>query len=875
MNENINLNFRTSMSNVSRGISSLQASMRTLDGRVSSLNTSVSRATRNMNGMRGGLRNINTDANRASSSFNNLNSSLNRLNFGLNTFILTRAAQGFANMITSAMDSIEVINMFEVSMGALTEETDLFLQNISSVSGLDLTNLRQATGTFNILARSMGLTADIAKTLGVNATQMSLDMASLFNVPVKQAMADLKSGLVGQTETMYKYGVDITEASLKTEALRLGMEKSVRTMTQGEKMYLRMSLMMRQLTPSVGDLARTIEQPANQLRILGERLITLGRNIGSLFLNTFGAILPYINAVVLALNVLIQTLLGLFGITQDVPKNVADPFSGVANGAEEAEGSVDKLKKTMKSFSTGFDELNVINTTPTSAGGGAGLGLGGASLLPDLSEYDLKLGQIRDKASKIAEKILEWLGFTVSVDEKTGKWNIKLKEGYTNLEKIRDIALLVAAALLTWKLVGFLGSLAPIITKLGEVWTMLRKCGMGMTLSAMFPWLANFASKIGTTVPILLGWSGVIAVAAARFYYLWQTSEKFRKGVERIGEILGIIWKAINENVLQLMIGYFKTLAEKALEMLPQPVQDAIIKFFEGFMKIVGDLDLDFGDFLITLGGIGLLFTPAAPFGIALLGIEALSVLIRAIGGISEESFDEFKTNLETKMNKGIESAKKLFTKEYWVELLKGVPAGFEEMWKNFQIWWENTALAGWIDKKVKPWFTKDKWIEIFKGIRTGLEETFKHGINAVITMVNQFIGWLNDHLKFEWDDFEIGGETLFKGGSIQLVTVPKIPFLARGGMLDGGTPFVAGDGGMAEAIGSYQGKTTVMPLENTDFVNAMYDAIYNAVTDAQSAGGGQLIENVLNLDGEVIYRNQQKVSNRKGVNFNVGSFAR
>jgi hypothetical protein len=95
----------------------------------------------------------------------------------------------------------------------------------------------------------------------------------------------------------------------------------------------------------------------------------------------------------------------------------------------------------------------------------------------------------------------------------------------------------------------------------------------------------------------------------------------------------------------------------------------------------------------------------------------------------------------------------------------------------------------------------------------------------------------------------------------------------ARGGMLQKGMIFQAGEAG-AELIGSFGGKQSVMPLENSGFVEAMYNAVYNAVSSAQGSGGG-VIENVLELDGEVIYRNQQKVARNRGKNFNMGAFAR
>ena len=101
-----------------------------------------------------------------------------------------------------------------------------------------------ATATYNLLARSMGMAGEQAQVLSRNTTQLALDLSSAMNVPFAQAMQDLRSGLVGQSETMYKYGVDVTEAALKQEALNQGISKSVREMSQGEKMALRYFLLL-------------------------------------------------------------------------------------------------------------------------------------------------------------------------------------------------------------------------------------------------------------------------------------------------------------------------------------------------------------------------------------------------------------------------------------------------------------------------------------------------------------------------------------------------------------------------------------------------------------------------------------------------------
>ena len=113
----------------------------------------------------------------------------------------------------------------------------------------------------------MGMVDEQAQILSTNTYHLALDIASLNNVPIQQAMEDLRSGLVGQSETVYKYGIDVTEASLKTEALAEGITKSVRNMSQGEKMALRYNVMLKSTGLAQGDFAKTIASPANQFKI--------------------------------------------------------------------------------------------------------------------------------------------------------------------------------------------------------------------------------------------------------------------------------------------------------------------------------------------------------------------------------------------------------------------------------------------------------------------------------------------------------------------------------------------------------------------------------------------------------------------------------
>lgn len=347
------------------------------------------------------------DANRASGSINNVGKSFRGIKSLMGVGLVVGLATGFQQSIQSAMDMVETANLFSVAMGDMATSTNEFVQEFAEVSGLDPTNLQESVGTFSLLARSMGFATDQSRVLSENTAKLALDLSSLTNVPIQQVMKDLRSGLVGQSETVYKYGIDVTEASLKTEALNQGITKSVREMTQGEKMALRYAVMIRQTTLAQGDFAKTIETPANQLRILKERFVTASRSIGTIFIPAIALALPYANALLVVVRDLADALAKLFGYE---PPVIEDTLGDIGNGADnvgdeldDANDSAKKLKGTLM----GFDEINLLKD-PT--GSSTGLdGDGGDDSDFDLEGYDNGMANIKIRADEIAESIKDLL----------------------------------------------------------------------------------------------------------------------------------------------------------------------------------------------------------------------------------------------------------------------------------------------------------------------------------------------------------------------------------------------------------------------------------------------------------------------------------
>lgn len=194
-------------------------------------------------------------------------------------------------------------------------------------------------------------------------------------------MSRIQSALVGSVKPIRNdAGYDITEATIGMKAQELGLETSVRNLNQMEKRILRIIVLMDQMrnTGAMQDLARTIEQPANQIKVLKQQVQELGIWLGNVFIGTIGAILPYINGFVMALVAMAKTLASFVGFkssgkrpTEGLSEDLSGASigaGGVASGLGKAAANAKELKKTLM----GFDVLNVIQTPTesTSSGGG-------------------------------------------------------------------------------------------------------------------------------------------------------------------------------------------------------------------------------------------------------------------------------------------------------------------------------------------------------------------------------------------------------------------------------------------------------------------------------------------------------------------------
>jgi phage-related protein len=329
------------------------------------------------------------------------------------------AARVIASWITQSNKYVEDLNLFTVALGDGAEQAKEFAETVSELMGIDPADWLRNQGLFNTLIKGFGVANEKALIMSKNLTQLGYDISSFYNISVEDAFTKLQSGIAGELEPLRRLGYDLSVARLQQEAYNLGIERSVNDMTQAEKSQLRYYAIMTQVTDAQGDMARTLNAPANQLRILQAQVTQAARALGNIFIPALNAVLPYAIALAKAIRLVANAIASLFGFSlPEIDYSGLSAGAGaVAEAAESAEdgyGGAAKAAKKLKDNLLGIDELNIIRPDDDSSGGVGGGGGGGFDI--ELPEYDFLGDLVSSKVDGIIEKMKEWLGLTDEIN---------------------------------------------------------------------------------------------------------------------------------------------------------------------------------------------------------------------------------------------------------------------------------------------------------------------------------------------------------------------------------------------------------------------------------------------------------------------------
>lgn len=480
-----------------------------------------------------------------------------------------------------------------------------------------------------------------------------------------------------------------------------------------------------------------------------------------------------------AINMLGQFIAALTGKgyavqAKKVQMDYAKSLQKTAGGA----GKAAKALKEMQDYTLGFDELHIIDK-PSDSGS------------PDD-------GDSNDAGDLLPTDMFE----TVEIDSKIQDLAKRFKE-------LLPLITSIAAGLAAWKIaMGLFKQLAELKKKLQELQALSR---LSLKLHRFPKVLSNIGliiAELMKVAPTILGWSIVIGIIVGRFVYLYQTSESFRKGLERTKEIFkGIltvvsdVFKAVGKVLYDIGSGIWNYLIKPFLEFIgidTSRIEEEFANFFKMIKDWLGKLNIDFGDLGITIAGLALLFIPGGQlFGGALLAFEGISVALRALGGVSDETWASIKEKAV-----GAWNAIKDFFKTTWDEIVSYYPEKWSEVKTSTAELWESvktTISEKW--KAIKDFFTKTipqivsdivKWFsempskvgtaisvfftETIPNWATSVYNTFSEKVNNIVASVATWFAQLPQKI-YEKIILFLEKITLWKDKSIEKVNteVPKI----------------------------------------------------------------------------------------------------
>lgn len=698
-----------------------------------------------------------TQANRVTAANERQKKSYMSLSSQMNSFMRNMAKlvslKAIATYLGNAAEKFnsyyEAVNLFGVSMKGLTGEASTFINKMETLLGIDPTEAMNNMATIQGLTTSFGMASDKAYVLSKNLTQLGYDLASLKNIPVAESFTKIQAAISGELEPIRRLGVDISNARLQQELLNLGYSQSVSTLSQADKAVLRYIAIMKQTTDAQGDFARTINSPANQIKILKAQLNSLARSVGSLLYPALKSILPPLIAAVELVKELVTGIASLMGVKVEFPdfSSASDAVGGVTDAMDNTTKATGKAAKAFKNYIMGFDELNVIQKDNGSSGGsGSGAGAAGNLLGDvDLSGYDMFKRYNEEFARQID-----------SIKEK--------------IRGMLPIIGAVTAALALWKLTTFIADLVDAIKKIGILKGMVAGgilIGIGFFL--MFDGIKkaiedklnaiNFTEIIVGAITFV-GGAALLGAKIAEFITTSFADSTVAKAITAAGgkmggALVGAVVAGVIAGVAMFVTGVYDALTNglNILNGLLIPAGSTMAGAAVG--AIIGSLG---GPITAGIGAIiGLIVGGLTDAGIAIyqnwdkitVALDKASADLKqwfvGVGEWWDKKWKGFKTNWDKAWNSLVDTLKELpqkflnYGKNIVDGLIKGINNGIETAKKT----------VGGLAKAILDKFTTDTGIhspsKVFWGFGGYIVEGLANGITAAKGMAEQAMQGLSD----------------------------------------------------------------------------------------------------------------------------------
>jgi hypothetical protein len=379
-------------------------------------------------------------------------------------WLVFRALSKVKSAVNYAADLTEVQNVVDHSFGEMTGKVNEYAKESIKSLGMSALGFKTYASQYQAMGNAMGISnSQISKAndflsqttngyikasdklgdVSLNMTKLAGDMASFYNKDQAEVADDLRAVYTGMVIPLRKYGLDLTQATLKEWAMKQGLDANIDSMSQAEKTMLRYQYVMANTQTVHNDFIRTQDTWANQIRILAENFKNLGATIGTPIINAAKPVVAAINIMIEHVNAFAQVVsealgtifgwkyeMGQGGITTDF-ENAEDASSGIASNTGAAANNAKKLK----SYLMGIDELNVREENTGSpggsgSGGGAGGGVSGGGAADNIGKW-VEVEKKYDSSINTLEKLGVAISKALSDAMESINWN-KIYEKASN-----------------------------------------------------------------------------------------------------------------------------------------------------------------------------------------------------------------------------------------------------------------------------------------------------------------------------------------------------------------------------------------------------------------------------------------------------------
>ncbi len=420
-----------------------------------------------------------------------------------------------------ASDIQEVQNVVDTAFGDMSYKMEQFAKTAIETYGISELTAKKTGSTFAAMASGTDVAIDSASDMAVALTGLSADMASFYNVSQETAAIALYSVFTGETETLKKFGVVMTEVNLQAFALSKGITKSFRAMSQAEKVQLRYEYVMAQTALAHGDFAKTSDNWANQTRMLSERWKELSSIVGTGIMNTLAPGLRLLNSLlsstISSAEVAYATLAKIFGWETDIAAETATVTDNISDSVSEQEALTDAIEATKKQLA-GFDEINqlsfgegdtaasngasgaitpIVNTTEQSAAASESA----LAIVARFREAYSTAKKIWGRASDIFKQSFSLRLETGGVDSAINRFKTAAGSISTSLFSIfTDPAILKGAVQMSDQLIATLGSVAGNYVSVGSNFAAMIMDGIGTALKEKKRYLERYLISLYSSI---------------------------------------------------------------------------------------------------------------------------------------------------------------------------------------------------------------------------------------------------------------------------------------------------------------------------------------------------------------------------------------